>query len=385
MAFVNRIRLPFKITRPQFQEERDVFRKANGEIKVLSAVIRKRYEGETDHWPEKLHERFKIALSHDNVSIEGEKYIGGVVQDGEYTINWPDFLDYPLGKAQFFVFATPFDASNSNCGGCEDFIQVVAEDDVVPGNTLENFLISWDVLANDSICCEPVQLFIVSTNSTYVQSASVNPGNAGISITTKSSFPSGTNVVLATYRVQCENGQYDEANIIAENVVGSEEPPCQSPTDISVTSLNTTGVTIEWTAPTPAPDSYIFELHELDNLGVPVSTGETPDAFISIGELTPGTAYRFYIRSNCGDTQSDWQYIDFVTQEEDAPIICGRYRLTPTRFAIESFNYVDCNGEQQIGNLVGNAKEICMLQNSPGDPVLFNGSQYITITYLGPC
>jgi hypothetical protein len=73
MSFLNRFRLPLKITRAQFPIAREVFTKSNGETVVLSAVISKTYQGETDFLPEKLHERIVVALSHDTVNIEGEK------------------------------------------------------------------------------------------------------------------------------------------------------------------------------------------------------------------------------------------------------------------------------------------------------------------------
>lgn len=386
MAFVNRIRLPFKITRPQFQEERDIFRESNGRIRVLNSVIRKRYEGETDHWPEKLHDRFKIALSHDHVTIEGEKYVGEAVQDGDYTINWPDFLDYPLAKAQFYVFATPFDASNSNCGTCEDFIQVVANDDIIPGDVPENHQISMSPLANDDICCDPVQISIVTANPDYVQSVQVVEGINGLVINTKAEFASQNNVILVTYRVQCENGQYDEANIIA-NMVGSMEAVCESPVNLNVAATDTTALAFDWDAPTNPPANYQYELYEADDLGVPSQTGSTTDTEVSFGGLIPSFGYRFYLRSDCGDGNfSDWQYIDASTQPEDQPSNCGRYRVQHSLFVPKSFTYIDCAGNEQMEALVGTTpKEVCMLQNSPGSPVYFSGGSFVTITYLGQC
>lgn len=388
MAFVNRFRLPFKITRPQFQEARDIFSKANGVTVVLNSVIRKRYEGETDHWPEKLHERFKIALSHDNVTIEGEKYMGGVVQDGDYTINWTDFLDYPLAKGQFFVFVTPFEASNSNCGACEDFIQVVANDDIVPGVMIEGQGLQMNVLANDDVCCDPVEIFIVSYNTDYVAGASINLDNNFVGFTMKEEFASQAGVILVTYRVQCANGQYDEANIIAD-VVGSVEPPCESAVNINIAATDVDAVAVDWDAPTnPPANGYEWELYEAADLGVAVQTGTTTDTEVSIGGLTPGTAYRFYLRSACAeDSFSDWQYIEFSTQAEDQPPICGRYRVTnPVIAGLTSFQYMDCNGTTQTVPMGGAGnREVCMLQNSPGSPVYFQGNSFMTLTYLGTC
>ena len=57
MTFKNRIRLPFYLSRPQFPDEKNIFRLANGVAKVQSIVIRKVYEGETDYLTEDQHQR----------------------------------------------------------------------------------------------------------------------------------------------------------------------------------------------------------------------------------------------------------------------------------------------------------------------------------------
>lgn len=387
MAFVNRTRLPFKLTRPQFDEQRDIFTKANGQIVVLNSIVRKKYEGETDLWPEKLHDRFKIALSHDHVTIEGERYVGEVVQEGDYTINWSEPLDYPIAKAQFFVFRTPFDASNTNCGGCADFVQVVANDDIIPYDVPESHQISMNPLANDDVCCEPVAISLVTANSTYVASVIIVPETNSLVINTQPSFVSQSNVILVTYRVQCGNGQYDDANIIA-NMVGSAQPECLQATSLAVIAITSTTLHFDWTAPTPAPaGGYQYELHLGTNLGVPVESGTTADTQVAFGNLDPESPYRLYIRSDCGSGNfSNWQYIDTQTNSEDLPPICGRYRVRRTISSIAPpYRYYDCNGEEQFKLSSFNFEEVCMLQSSPGTPVYFVGGQFIVIEYVGPC
>src|SRR5687767_11228562 len=99
MPFRNRIRLPFYLTRPQFPRESNVFRRADGSTKVQSVIIRKVFEGETDKLPKEIHERFIVALSHDDVTIEGKYLATGVSMDGDYEIDWLKFLDFPLANA----------------------------------------------------------------------------------------------------------------------------------------------------------------------------------------------------------------------------------------------------------------------------------------------
>jgi hypothetical protein len=389
MAFVNRVRLPFKLTRPQFLEERDVFRKANGVTKVLNVVIRKQYEGETDLWPEKWHERFKIAIAHDNVTIEGEKYIGGVVQDGDYTINWVEFLDYPIAKATFKILVTPFDASNSNCGICsDDFIQAEANDDNV-GEVEENTAFDVDVLANDAVCCDPITLTIITYNSTYVQSVTINGDNT-LHFILKDDLVTQNNIVLATYRVACDNGQFDEANVIA-NVTGSSEAECLSPTNLAITDITDTEAQADWDDMAGAL-AYDFALYLATDLVNPVSSGTVFLSSVPLSGLLPETDYVLFVRTTCDDDlASNYAQIPFTTTEAECEETCGRYRLTMDDGSGDTSHtstvwYTDCNGDLQ-SQIVPNQNStfICALQNSPGDAVYISPLPSITIEYMGLC
>lgn len=389
MAFINRVRLPFKLTRPQFLEERDVHRKANGVIKVLSVVIRKQYEGETDLWPEKWHERFKIALAHDNVSIEGEKYIGDIVQDGDYTINWVDFLDYPIAKATFKILATPFDATNSNCGICgDDFIQVETNDDNI-GEIEEDTEFDVDILANDSICCDPITITIVSFNSSYVQSVTVNGDNT-LHFVLKDDLVTQNNVVLATYRAECENGQFDEANVIAD-ATGSSEAECLSPTGLASTSIEDTEASFNWDDVVGAA-SYDWQLFLDTDLINPVQTGNTITSDVDISGLLPETNYVLFVRTNCdNDLSSNFAQLPFTTNEAECDETCGLYRLTMDDGSgdtshFSNVQYTDCDGNIQ-SQIVPNqfSTFVCALQNSEGDPVFINNPSSVTIEYMSLC
>lgn len=386
MAFTNRIRLPFKLHKPQFQEESERYRKANGETVTLSVVIRKIYEGITDEMPEKLHERLKIALAHDNVVVEGDKYVGVIAQDGDYSIEWSDFLSRPIAQAKFKAEVTPFNASNSNCGTCEQYTQVVAEDDDL-GTVNEGDTLTFDPLANDSICCNPVTLSLVTVNSDYVTSASINPVTNFLTLVLKSSLSSVTGALLATYRAQCANGMYDEANIIA-NIDGSGPAVCNPPTGLTIDDVTDTTVTASWTPPTPAPaDGYYWEIRPLLNLGVIEQSNVTPVPSAFAVGLTPSRAYRFYVRSDCGATDSGFVYVDFITLPPSGSDYCGQYSLTNANIAaVGSATYIDCVGNEQTVSVPPlGVVYICALQSSPGSPVVLNTTSLVIPFYVGLC
>lgn len=388
MAFTNRIRLPFKLSKPQFVEESTDYRLANGVTKVLEVVIRKVYEGDTDYWPEKIHERFKIALRHDSVKIEGDKYIGFITQEGDYQIEWPDFLNYPLGPAKFKANVTPFNATNSNCGTCEEFTQVVCNDDDA-GTLDEDTTYVIPVLDNDEICCSPITISLVTFNSTYLSTCIVNANNE-IEIHTKTPLPIVNDVLLVTYRAQCDNGQYDEANIIGDLNGTDPTPVCNAPTSLLIQDITDTTVTITWSQPLGSL-SYEWQLFLASDLGTPVQTGtaDTADNNAVITGLTPGESYRFYVRSVCdGGSFSGYVYIDFTMNPPSGDENCGHYHLTNSDPAnVWAISYIDCNGMNQNINLPPlHERDICALQNSFGDPVdITPESPLIDISYVDLC
>lgn len=385
MPFKNRIRLPFYITRPQFPTESNTFRLANGSRKTLSTIIRKVFEGETDNLPREIHERLVIALKHDDVTIEGKYYLGGISLEGDYDIDWQKFLDYPLAKAAFKVEVTPFDYSNDNCQTCEELTQVACEDDDL-GTVDEDDTITVHVLDNDSICCSPVTISLVTYDSNYLDSCIIS-GN-DIIIHLKPVLPDANSVILVTYRAQCPNGSYDEANIIA-NINGSASAQCLAPTNLVVNTVSDDECSISWDLE-PGAISYSWELYKY-NIGVPIlaQSGTTTTDNINLSGLTAASQYRFYIKSICDvGFESNFVYVDFITQPLSDNIFCGRYRLENMNFAgFESATYIDCNGNEQTIIIPPlQTREICAYQGIPGVPasIIISHSSLI-VTYLTLC
>lgn len=383
MPFKNRIRLPFYLTRPQFPTESNVFRLANGKRKTLSGIVMKTFEGETDNLPKEIHERLIIALKHDDVTIEGKYLATGVSLDGDYEIDWNKFLDYPLAKASFKAQVTPFDYSNDNCQTCEEASQVVCVDDDL-GTINEDDTITVHVLENDSICCSPVIISLVTYNSDYLDSCIIS-GN-DIIIHLNPSLPDTNNVVLVTYRAQCPNGAYDEANIIA-NINGTDPTPvCLAPSNISNTSVTDTTADFSWTAPSPAPAcGYHWEVFQGVSL---IASGDVSVTSANVTGLSASTEYTFSVRSNCCSLDSNYGSVIFSTNPPDNTESCGQYQLfyASNPFFYLKVSYLDCNGNQQ--DLVikgGQTKFICALQSSPGNPVEIIASNDIEITYIDLC
>lgn len=388
MAFKNRIRLPFHLTRPQFPTESNIFRLANGKRKTLSTVVMKSFEGETDNLPKEIHERLLIALKHDDVTVEGKYLLTGISLDGDYDIDWNKFLDYPLAKAAFKAQVTPFDYSNDNCQTCEEVSQVVCEDDNV-GTLDEDETVTVHVLANDSICCKPVTISLVTFNSDYLDSCIISGDD--IVIHTKSNLPEVNSVVLVTYRAQCPNGSYDEANVIGNINGTSPTPTCLAPVNPILVSLDSdTSATFSWTAPSPAPScGYHWEVLRAVT-GAVLASGDTSSLSVAVTGLPSNEAsLQFFVRSNCcaGLDSNFAGPVIFSLPPPTGTNSCGQYTISNTDASnFRSGAYMDCNGTTLgIVSPPLFTASVCMLQSSPGNPVYLIVEPQITVTYLGLC
>lgn len=381
--FKNRIRLPLYTKAPQFPAEANRFRLANGESKTLSVVIRKTYNLVTDYLPERMHQRLTIALNHDEVNIEGDRYVGGVSVDGEYKIEWLDFLDYPLAQAEVQIQVTPFAATNDNCQTCEEATQLETVDDIIPDTVDEGEVVLVSAFDNDTICCFPFTAEIVSFNTDFVDSAVIDPVTGVVTITIKNPAPLAETITLVTYRVTCPNGVYDEADI--KGTVLGTIPGCEVPTDLEYTNITEGTDVITWTG----AGDFEWELYTCDNLGTPVQTGTSTGTPKTFNNLDPGQCYRFVIRKDCGGGSfSAWTNTEFTVPVPENN--CGEFEFTAndgtTGHSIYNASYMNCNGtisNNTIPNL--STRNGCLMVDSNNDPIYFEGDPEITYIYIGPC
>lgn len=391
--FKNRVRLPIYTRTPQFPTESTRFRKANGVSVTLSVTIRKIYELITDYMGELMHQRLIVALNHDEVTIEGERYDGDVTVDGDYQIEWPDFIDYPLGQAKVNIQVTPFDMTNSNCQTCDVLSQLSLVDDQA-GAIAEGGVATVGVYGNDTICCFPVTAEIVSFNTGYLASATIDQATGVVTLTALNPAPSVGNTILATYRVTCPDGSYDEADIYGS--ISGSEPECEQPSGffpIEVTAVPPHEVTVQWTDPASPPSGgYEWELYETEFPGTPVLTGTTATNIVTFEAPFSSTNYGFYVRSVCGEgVYSPWSEVLFTTPSSGESD-CNEFNVTAndgTLFNnLYTYSFMDCSGNIQnrkINNL--NTRAECMLTDG-GVPVFFQSSgtgTEVTYLFVEPC
>jgi hypothetical protein len=83
---------------------------------------------------------------------------------------------------------------------------------------------------------------------------------------------------------------------------------CNVPTQLFTDPESATVVNIAWVAPTPEPSNgYMYAYSTVnDPFSANAITGTTIDTFAVLNNLTPNTTYYFWVKSICGNTQTDW-------------------------------------------------------------------------------
>lgn len=389
--FLNRIRLPLYLKTPQFPTEANRFRLSNGESKTLSVTIRKNYTVATDYMSQTMHQRLVVALNHDTVNIEGDRYVGGVSVDGDYEITWPDFLDYPLGQAGIKIQVTPFDMTNDNCKTCDEMSQLALVDDDA-GEIEEGVDTVINVFANDSICCFPIVAVITYFNTAYLDDVVIDV-NGNVTIVPKNVAADVGSIVMATYRVTCPGGAYDEADIYAS--INGSEPVCEQPGGVGIDIISAPpppfDVTIEWVTPAIDPATgYEWELYRVDTPGAPIQTGTTAVKQVVLSVPDPGTDYAFYVRTVCSEGVYSIYTQFLFTTPSAASNFCDRFSVSCDDGTVEpnvyNFSFMDCAGDIQNYTIVNlQTKEYCMLTDDFTQPVYFEADPAVTYLYVEPC
>lgn len=83
---------------------------------------------------------------------------------------------------------------------------------------------------------------------------------------------------------------------------------CNPPTQLFYDGLGTTTNNIGWTAALPTPSNgYVYCYSTVnDPFSSAAVTGNTTNTLVTLSNLLPNTTYYFWVKSNCGTTQTSW-------------------------------------------------------------------------------
>ena len=107
------------------------------------------------------------------------------------------------------------------------------------------------------------------------------------------------------------SGTYDPP--VAVDNVTFTDVTCPRPTNLAVTSLSNTSVTLSWTSGSATAFAYVNDTANAPRLWN-FDANTTNDNTVTINDLTPNTAYTFYLQSLCsGSDTSLWVSLNFRT------------------------------------------------------------------------
>lgn len=85
--------LPIWLNKPAYNQKDEIYEKLSGERVVLYATINKELNAQTDYIPESWHERIVLALSCDDVRVNGVK----LTKSDNYDIDWDNHTENHCG------------------------------------------------------------------------------------------------------------------------------------------------------------------------------------------------------------------------------------------------------------------------------------------------
>ncbi|MDQ0591767.1 hypothetical protein QFZ37_000136 [Chryseobacterium ginsenosidimutans] len=127
---------------------------------------------------------------------------------------------------------------------------------------------------------------------------------------------------------------------------------CGSPTNITYTSTMTSA-TLSWTAPATAPSSgyqYYYSTTPTAPTATTTPSGsvQAGTTSVTIGSLTTGQTYYFWVRSNCGGSQGFWKMKEFTTGQVAATYTLGDINTEFNNSGVTTSTTTNCPGSISI-------------------------------------
>ncbi|MDI1256221.1 MAG: fibronectin type III domain-containing protein [Flavobacterium sp.] len=219
------------------------------------------------------------------------------------------------------------------------------------------------------------QFYYSTTNNAPINSTTPS-GSATTNTTTLNSLNTATTYYIwvrsncgASQSIWVSGGSFTTLSVV-----------CNPPTNVSSTNVTIDSAQINWTLPTPAADLYDVYL---SNSSTPPTSDTTPLGSVTgvpvdLINLTTDVTYYFWVRSNCGSSQSGWVFGGSFTTTPTGDCTNAVYGLFPA----ETFTPA-CSGSAETiatNSYAGEYTNVNILANNQYTFASSIATDYITIT-----
>ena len=155
--------------------------------------------------------------------------------------------------------------------------------------------------------------------------------------------------------------------------------PCNPPSNLEIGTITGNSAQIAWTAASPAPVEYdvYFSTSSTPPNAATTPVGSLPGTEANLINLTDSTTYYFWVRSDCGGTQSAWVYGGSFTTANITACLDAVYGQYP-----ENQYTPNCTGNDEVIVTDAYASEFSFVDVYPGKTYTFKSgvaTDYITI------
>lgn len=162
---------------------------------------------------------------------------------------------------------------------------------------------------NVNILANTQYTFSSSVSSDYI---TITNANATVTYTagvTPLVWLSGSNTGLIRYYLHTNSACGNQSSNRTRYIACQAAVSCNVPSGLSATGVTISGATLNWAAANPLPANgyqYYYSTSSAAPTASTSPTGNTNGLSIPLSGLTANTVYYFWVRSNCGTSQSQW-------------------------------------------------------------------------------
>lgn len=212
-----------------------------------------------------------------------------------------------------WVFGNNFTTLGANSGCTTALYGQYPVNTFIPTCFGNNEIIVSDAYASEfsniNIIANTQYTFTSSVTSDYITITNTDASVTYIAGSSPLVWFSGSNSGVIRYYFHANSACASQNADRIKYIACQAAPACAQPTGLLASDLTNFGATLNWTAPSPAPLNGYQVYIDTNNITPTASTipiGSVATVGGSLNGLTMNTTYYYWIRSNCGDSQSVW-------------------------------------------------------------------------------